>query len=717
MLRITKVWIITITVLYLLLSFNIIAFSQPSFNNIEDKNQINYYLLNCDTKSELQIGNEIYCIRIPFILISKDNKHHVEYTKCFDTKYYEYNKGIFKYFFTKCLITPKLYGDVITKNICGHFFDKLGYKKWEKIYFISILSNSRSKLEAINPELIKIGTSSDIKLKKKDLVNFSFTLYKVVDYTAQTLQSLQLSNPCYDEQHYAYYTFNNEECNYLLKQFQGNSIDSTTTTTTSSTTSTTTWTTTTSTTSTTSTTIPHRRQTIPITDIDIDNIIPNFGYINFNKTTSRLPANTSYLAFIENKSDERRIIISPLKKKDAYSSYQFYQPENVQEISYFLNSGMEIINIYAKNQIMPPPRYNGKIIQKNNYENAITSLSKYKNELEETLSPLMKGTFENIEVNNKLSEAISMIGNIPAIYLDDYKNLGNIYARVKVDGNYIIIENKDYYIQKTGHIWVLKDFKNRYPPAPFVLPKNNYGPESNHFKTVWGEEIPYTKIPVYHSDNYLFEIKATKLTDKQLLYQPTDIAAIKQAIKFKLKKWFIFDGDRKNDMLTIFKNSTILKKLVRKYKPKFNYTFGNVMRSIDTNKHSDVSGFIEQDEKSANITARLLELNPDRDNVWEVHIFVNSSSRYGAIKKKPSPAMLQKIQKIQKKIVSAGILRLCLWEFKSTSGDEQQTYFESLVEKVSTGNERNYKIKHEFIKTTDDFQKPFDLMSQKFRQQ
>jgi len=443
----------------------------------------------------------------------------------------------------------------------------------------------------------------------------------------------------------------------------------------------------------------------PIPPSNKENFYPKFGYVNFNKAfppALSLP-DLSYITFLTNTEDNltpTNIIFSPINKRNY-----FYLPDvTMNNNSYLFNSNLELIGKYHINK--------ESILEINKYDNIIPNVSyEYllfqKNLVLDILKDSLKPIHNNYFNNEIIDVAFKKVEELPPISTE-YKPFLNFYAkRCKNDGAYIF-ENQ-YNLQKTGDIWALKYNNNKFDPVYFVLPETK-GRITDNIITTWDESIQYTKTAIYGTDNYEFEIKENRLTE-HFKFESNEVN-FKERIKgipFKIKKWILFDGYMKSNILTEFKKTDFFQNLITTYNPRFESINGNTRTRVRD------SYSITPSQYRANLVEVLLNLPSDNSNVWEMHIFVETSAQGEISKSKSNVSMANKIIQIQNTISNAGILRLFLWECIENPLTDEVTFFQSLRERIRLYNPNYNRTKYGIIRDKDDFSKPGVVMSQKFK--
>jgi len=297
--------------------------------------------------------------------------------------------------------------------------------------------------------------------------------------------------------------------------------------------------------------------------------------------------------------------------------------------------------------------------------------------------------------NRNVSYLLSKDMDVIAAYNLKTKELHSI----KLIENMFIKEDQ-YYLQKVGKIWSLKDYQYRYDPVYFVLPEETVI-FKNTIRTIWNESIQYTKTVIYDSNNYLFEIKENKLT-KYCEFIAND-TNFKQKINLKLKKWILFDGYMNSNILISLRQTPLFQEIVSLHQPKIESIDGNISKNVS---HINL---VAPSRLRSNLIEILLNLPADNRDKWEMHIFIENSAQ-GRITDFDR-AMIQNISKIKKKITDTGILRLCLWECIEKPPNEI-TFYKSLIESIS--NETNYKVKYNILTNSHNFNQLREEMFRSF---
>ncbi|ETR68327.1 MAG: hypothetical protein OMM_10646, partial [Candidatus Magnetoglobus multicellularis str. Araruama] len=500
---------------------------QPVFDT-KNKIDYKYYLLNCSecgTQDEIPQRNGIYYIQIPVIYLSvyTQQGHHVptiifkKYTK----------EGRFEFMTTLEQNVPDIKSDY---GICNHYKKIEGIKATNTLR-IHILSQSLEQINKINKCNIRVGNpQKQIDLNNQDLNNFSFNLFMLDN--SYELQELIITGPCFGD-FFVYYALEGYDCDTLkhkylkAKETTASKMNTPAPSSSNKHIQTTTH-------------VPtkpiaiHNRNFArgrPASSVSNTNIFPNFGFVEFNKTIKKdFPTNASYIANF-NRSGWK-VTITPVKRTSE--AIHIYKPSFDVTESYLFDSQMNLIAQYSmnKNDYHIENRYNSILPN-----NIVTTAKDIQNEVIRLLHQL--NTIEKSYFNNNLDSTIQKIKKLPPVY-SNYQAVSNRnYSGIKDrEGQYILKEN--FYLQKTGHVWSIKDYEYQHDPVYIVLPQKQTF-SRDKIITTWEEPVYYTRTNIYGSSSqFFFEIHPSDI----VLYQNfiADQAHLKQKIALKLKKWFIIDG-------------------------------------------------------------------------------------------------------------------------------------------------------------------------------
>jgi len=639
------------------------VFAQPGFDIKAESNQ--FYLINCCQESnEPRENNGIHLLEMDFVLVDHE-RGESRIVIPIHIYIYENNKFVHKY--THNQKKPSLYhkGD-----ICKQYFDKTKITNRFHFYIIS----ESDEISRINSNLIKIGDNyfSNV-LSCNDLKKFSFNLFLQDDIIPNSYKKLPLGNPCFRD-HGVYYAYqSSKNCDSLIDQYynrQSKNVSRNET-----------------------------ANTRPGIETDTgnsmilnmnNNIYPGFGYIQFNKIIDNIPNNASYIAHFN--QSKWNLLIFPIKKSGT--KFLTSRPSFTVSSSYLFDRNMNLIARFKDNNYFVESRYNAILPA-----NIIIKAKNIQTEVIHHLSELNR--IQNDFFYYDLSSTIRSIEQLAPLH-SEYVTIKDVnYSGIQDnEGKYII--QKNFYLQKTGHVWALKDYSYTHAPEYFVLPNKRIH-FSGTVSSAWDESIAYTRTIIHDSDDALFEVKQSEIVHYQsfISNDPND-TNIKNKIKINIPKWILIDGYYDpiiTQKLNLFKKDDAFKNLITKFQPERFDTINGRQLIRDTSYTS-----ITPSPICAKVSDILSNIHNNSRQFWEMHIFINTLSSEDSVNNAIIPT-------IKNKIRDAGIKRLCFWEFIDRK-PARLTFYQLLVEKLDQYD--GYKVKHQFISTMEDFKKPDQVMTKQF---